>query len=163
MNKCEFLRRKVTFYIITAGVIFFSIVLEMFRFFAWWSECKNKSSISEQCYNAIQAVENYTYYTYSYNAFGKSDTFYCLRVAKSLFRDLLVAVVLLVFNIPILVEMKKVTRRRIRLFAQGRSSQHRPTSNPIQQGTGSDLATSEFVQISMRAQKRKSIILSSPL
>jgi hypothetical protein len=85
--------------------------------------------------------ENYTFYYLSITDFGKSTTFKLIEVSVSLFRDLFLAVVLIVLNTLILVQIKNATKNRIALNA------------------GEGGAVSQAVKDSLRAEKRKAIMI----
>jgi hypothetical protein len=85
--------------------------------------------------------ENYTYYGPAFSDFGKSVTYKWLDLSQSMFRDLFLAAVLIVVNTLILVQIKNATKNRIALNA------------------GEGGAVSQAVKDSLRAEKRKAIMI----
>jgi hypothetical protein len=86
--------------------------------------------------------ENYTYYASALSTFGKSATYKWLDLTQSMFRDLFLAAVLILVNTLILVQIKNATKNRITLSA------------------GEGGAVSQGVKDSLRAEKRKAIMIS---
>jgi hypothetical protein len=99
----------------------------------------------------VQLTDNYTYYYYTYTSFGASKTFNWVYVAQSLFRDLVLMILMIALNMLILFEIKKTTLRRVHM-ANGSTRDAGGFSNSAQQ---QPVAVNQNVTNSLRAQNRK--------
>jgi hypothetical protein len=88
---------------------------------------------------------NYTYYVYAHSDFHNTDAYKITLVTNYIFRDFVLPIVLVVLNVLILIEIKRVTRRRIFLVSDGLS-----TSPPT---------TSQSVRVSLNAERRKLLMM----
>jgi hypothetical protein len=123
----NFLRTKIAFFVITACAFALAVIVGTELYIAnvvtkvTSSVVAPVSRINQTTeYDTITSLtENYTFYSVYHIA---SNTFIWLGFARSLFRDLVMLILLIAFNILILLEIKKMTRRRLSMASE-RSNQ----------------------------------------
>jgi hypothetical protein len=136
----EFALTKTSFYVITACAIAFSFALQSYILITF--------SIATTDYQIPQSDNQttiYTYYFYEYTNFTTTQAYKVINLTVALFRDLVLAIALIVLNMLILVEIKQVTQRRIFLTSDGL--------------TTSISTTSESVRVSLHAERRKLLMI----
>jgi hypothetical protein len=117
-QKLKLLQRPAAFYVISLASILFAVAFNSCLFFEGFIT-RITYPIPIGYEDSIPLVYNYTYYYFGYTYFALSDVNQWLVVAQSLFRDLILMIVLVVINTLILFEIKKSTQRRIQLANHG--------------------------------------------
>jgi hypothetical protein len=126
--------------VITACALVFSVAIR-FEFFIDPKIAPTDYQIAQTGNQTI----NYTYYYYANNDFLNTEAFKITVMTNYIFRDLVLPIALVVLNVLILIEIKRVTRRRIFLVSDGLS-----TSLPT---------TSHSVMLSLTAERRKLMMM----
>jgi hypothetical protein len=91
------------------------------------------------------------YYGYIFNGFYFTKAFSYWTLGSYFFRDLAVPITLLILNALILAQMRKITKRRIKLAGGGANNASRSAAN-----VSSNHAS---VILAMRAERRRSIMI----
>lgn len=105
-DKLKWLISKTAFYIITTSILIFSFTFHIYIF--WQLSIEEVRTVDS---------ENKTQITYrpKYEPFRFSQVSLSLIAAESFIRDVLFLVVLVLINILILVELRRITKRKINL------------------------------------------------
>jgi hypothetical protein len=88
---------------------------------------------------------NYTYYYAAFNDFYNTEVYKIFALTNNIFRDFVLPIVLVFLNVLILIEIKRVTQRRIFLTSDGLST--------------TLSTTSQYVRVSLHAERRKLLMM----
>jgi hypothetical protein len=147
IKKFEFALTKLAFYIITPSVVVFSTLACLNRFFQLYvvklEQITGNHNVTVGNVTTV-VTDYYTYYSDEYHAFEYTVANASWQVAQFLFRDLGLAVALIVINILILVQIKQMTQRRMML-----TGGHNNTT----------AVTDPSVLAAMKAERKRSIMI----
>jgi hypothetical protein len=163
-GKLSFFVKKSAFYVVLFGLVTISVAAETWRFPAYYPGpvtrlLKSNTTVGNTTY--LKTL-NVSYYTLIYTTFDRSVIYSSLNVSLTIFRDIFLCMVILVLNVLILLQMREMTKRRIRLTASGFTAHHQNDARTITAGavnTTVSVTAHQYVRVALKAERKKSIMI----
>jgi hypothetical protein len=130
-NRWKFMRTKTMFYVMTIGSIAFSVIYHIYYLYGWVVvEVNVRRVLNETTANGTSL----TYYEYQYfktasTSFAKTDVLKFFSLFHTIFRDVIILFLILVLNVLILIEMRRVTKFRLMLAQDHSDDDHHVKKN----------------------------------